>query len=91
MPEVEPFRLMESLPGEVVIEAEQWRDHLVEVETGLPTNPEPGARPRSGYDPQTTTLAERQRTKAADLGVGLRTVERKRAHYNTQGLWGLVD
>jgi putative transposase len=90
-PEIEPFGLLESLPAEVVAEAEQWRDHLVEVETGLPPNPDPGVRPRPGYDPQTTTLAQRQRTKADELGVGLRTVERKRGNYTSQGLWGLVD
>jgi hypothetical protein len=36
LPVVEPFGLLESLPAEVVAEAERWRDHLVEVETGLP-------------------------------------------------------
>ncbi|MCC8242730.1 hypothetical protein [Saccharothrix luteola] len=57
LPEVEPFGLLGSRPAEVVAEAERWRDHLVEVETGLPPNPDPGARPRPGYDPLTTTLA----------------------------------
>jgi putative transposase len=34
---LEPFGLLESLPAaEVVIEAERWRDHLVEIATGLP-------------------------------------------------------
>ena len=51
MPEGEPFGLLDALPAEVVAEAEQWHRHLVEVETGLPPDPEPGARPRPGYDP----------------------------------------
>jgi putative transposase len=91
LPAVEPFGLLEALPAEAVAEAEWWRDHLAEIETGLPPNPVPGLRPRAGYDPQTTTLADRQLTKARELGVGLRTIERKRASYDARGLWGLVD
>jgi putative transposase len=90
-PAIEPFGLLESLPEEVVTEAERWRHHVVEVETGLPPDATPGTAPRPGYDPQRTTLADRQRTKAAELGAGLRTIELKRARYATQGLWGLVD
>ncbi|MFE2754009.1 hypothetical protein ACFXGA_18625, partial [Actinosynnema sp. NPDC059335] len=88
---VEPLGLLAALPPEAVADAERWRDHLVEVETGLPPEPSAGARPRPDYDPQATSLAERQRAKAAELGVGLRTVERKRARWLEQGLWGLVD
>ncbi|WP_234392920.1 hypothetical protein [Amycolatopsis sp. AA4] len=91
LPRVEPFGLMESLPADVVADAERWRNHLVEVETGLPHDAAPGTMPRLGYDPRSTTLAERQRTKAAELGVGFRSIERKRGNYNAQGLWGLVD
>lgn len=91
LPRVEPFGLMESLPADVVADAERWRNHLVEVETGLPHDAAPGSMPRLGYDPRSTTLAERQRTKAAELDVGFRSIERKRGNYNAQGLWGLVD
>lgn len=91
LPPVEPFGLMESLPADVVADAERWRNHLVEVETGLPHDAAPGTTPRLGYDPRSTTLAERQRTKAAELDVGFRSIERKRGNYNAQGLWGLVD
>jgi transposase InsO family protein len=91
LPPVEPFGLLESLPADVVAEAERWRDHLVEVDTGLPPDAAPSTAPRPGYDPQATTLAQRQRTKAAELGVGFRSIERKRANYEAQGLWGLVD
>ena len=38
-----------------------------------------------------TSLAERQRAKAAELGVSVRTIEGKRVRYAAQGLWGLVD
>ena len=88
---VVPHGLLEALPAEAVSAAEQWREHVVEVETGLSPDPPPGARPREGYDPAMTSLAERQRAKAAELGVSVRTIEGKRARYAAQGLWGLVD
>jgi len=91
LPEIEPFGLLESLPAEVVAAAQSWRDHVVEVETGLLPDAAPGARPREGYDPASTSLSDRQRAKAGELGVTVRTVELKRARYAAQGLWGLVD
>jgi hypothetical protein len=91
LPAVEPFGLLEALPAEVVADGEAWRNHLIEIETGLPPCSAPGSPPRAGYDPQVTSLAERQRVKAAELGVGVRTIERKRAEYTAQGLWGLID
>lgn len=91
LPALEPFGLLESLPANVVADAQRWREHLVEVETGLPPDSGPGVTPRAGYDPAITSLAQRQRVKAAELGVGLRTVEYKRARYLAQGLWGLAD
>jgi putative transposase len=91
LPMVEPIALLESLPADVVAEAERWRDHLVEVETGLSPQAAPGMVARPGYDPHTTSLAGRIQIKAAELGLSTRTVERKRARYDAQGLWGLVD
>jgi len=88
---VMPHGLLEALPAEAVSAAERWREHVVEVETGLSPDPPPGARPREGYDPAMTSLAERQRAKAAELAVSVRTIEAKRARYAAQGLWGLVD
>lgn len=90
-PSVEPFGLLQAMPDEAVAEAERWRSHIVEVETGLAPAAAPGTAPREGYAPQTTSLADRQRAKAAELGVTARTVEAKRARYASQGLWGLVD
>ena len=66
---VVPHGLLEALPAEAVSAAERWREHVVEVETGLSPDAPPGARPREGYDPAMTSLAERQRAKAAELGV----------------------
>jgi len=91
LPAVEPFGLLDGLPPKVLEYARRWECHLVEIETGLPPNPPPGATPRPGFDPATTTVAERDRAKAAELGVSLRTMQVRRARYARQGLWGLVD
>ena len=91
VPAVESSGLLDSLPGEVLAAARAWERHVVEVETGLAPDAEPGTEPRPGYDPQARTLAQRTEAKAAELGVGVRTVNRMRARYAHQGLWGLVD
>ena len=91
VPAVESLGLLDSLPGEVLAAARAWERHVVEVETGLAPDAEPGTEPRPGYDPQARTLAQRTEAKAAELGVGVRTVNRMRAQYAHQGLWGLVD
>jgi hypothetical protein len=78
-PWVEPFGLLEGLSVKVLEEAREWERHIVEVETGLPPNPLPGATPRAGFDPASTTIAERDQAKAAELGASLRTVQTRRA------------
>ncbi|WP_210744071.1 Mu transposase C-terminal domain-containing protein [Streptomyces sp. SS52] len=88
--------VLESLPPEAVAEARFWERHVAEVECGLPADAPPGTRPRLEYDPACTILAERERTKAAELAalgrpVGRRTLQRMRARYRAQGLLGLVD
>jgi hypothetical protein len=47
--------------------------------------------PRPGYDPAVTTVLQRDKAKAAELGIGVRTVQEYRARYARQGLLGLVD
>lgn len=88
---LEPFGLLDGLPTEIVDAAREWERHVVEVETGLPPGAEPGAVCRGGYDPVLTTVSQRAETKAAELGVSVRTVHSRRARYARQGLWGLVD
>ncbi|MBO0881789.1 MAG: transposase [Mycobacterium sp.] len=91
LPAVEPHGLLQALPADALAAAQRWRERVVEVATGLRPDEPPGVRPRDGYDPAVTTLADRQRAMAAELGVSVRTVEAKRARYTAQGLWGLVD
>jgi putative transposase len=59
LPAVEPFGLLDGLPASVLEAACEWERHLVEVETGLPPDPLPGASPRPGFDPVCTTVVER--------------------------------
>ncbi|MEX5712943.1 integrase [Parafrankia sp. FMc6] len=89
--EVEPFGLLDGLPAGVLAAARDWQRHVVEVETGLPPDAAPGTSPTPAYDPAARTLLEREQAKASELGVGLRTVQRMRARYAGQGVWGLVD
>ena len=86
LPAVEPFGLLDGLPPKVLEDARTWERNIVEVETGLPPNPPLGASPRPGFDPATTTVAERDRAKALELGVSLRTMQIRRARYARQGL-----
>lgn len=90
-PVLEPFGLVEGLPEEVLAPAREWQRHVVEVETGLAPEAPAGATPRPEYDPATRTVRQRDAAKAAELGVGARTVARMRARYARQGLWGLVN
>jgi hypothetical protein len=91
LPSIESFGLLDGLPVKVLEDAREWERHLVEVETGLPPRSPEGAVPRPEYDPATTTVSERERVKAAELGAGLRTIQTRRSRYAQQGLWGLVD
>jgi hypothetical protein len=93
---VDSVGLLEAMPAHVVAAAREWERHLVEIETGLPPGAALDARPRPEYDPMTQTLAARDKAKAAELTAsgsktGVRTVQRMRARYRDQGLWGLVD
>lgn len=91
LPALEPFGLLDSLPDEVLAAAKEWQRHIVEVNTGLLPDAAPGALARPEYEPALRTVAQRVEAKAAELGVGTRTVFTRRARYAQQGLWGLVD
>ncbi|MGW0551910.1 transposase [Streptomyces altiplanensis] len=83
-------------------------EHLLEVETGFRSGSRYWARmdePRAAYDPATTTLTERRRAKALELGVlgkeaarqlgwsgvGERTLGWMAAAYRELGSAGLID
>ncbi len=89
--QIEPLGLLDGLPEDVLAAVREWERHVVEVETGLPHGTDPDTVPRDGFDPQFTTVGQRDAAKAAELGVSVRTVQGRRARYAEQGLWRLVD
>jgi transposase InsO family protein len=96
LPQLSAFGLLDSLPDHVLDAAKRWERHIVEVTAGLPPDAPEGAAPRPEYDPATRTLSDREIAKAAELAaegtpVAVRTLQRLRARYAQQGLWGLVD
>ncbi|MEU1216704.1 transposase [Streptomyces sp. NPDC005790] len=100
--------LAEELSEHDLARARIRLEHLMEVETGFRSGSRHWARPgepRSAFDPVTTSLGERRRAKAAEIGrlssaeaarLGLeaaseRTLERMAARYRESGLPGLAD
>ena len=57
-PSVEPFALLDGLPGAVLDTAREWERHVVEIETGLPPGAEPGVAPKPEYNPTSTTVVD---------------------------------
>ena len=74
----------------------RWLEsHLAEVVSRLPADAGPDAVPRLEYEPAATSLRQREIAKAAELrlaghDVALRTLQRLRRSYETDGVWGLV-
>ena len=87
---------LEGLPAAAVEEASWWEAHIAEVVYGLVPDAPAGARPRPQYDPERTSLTEREKAKAAELSVEGRrvpasTVKHRRQRWEAHGLAGLVD
>ena len=91
LPEVEPSGLLEGVPARVLEKAREWERHVVEARTGLLPDAPAGAVPRLGFDPAATTVGERDRAKAAELGVSPRTVQERRLRYGARacGAWSI--
>ncbi|WP_405763991.1 DDE-type integrase/transposase/recombinase [Streptomyces sp. NBC_00080] len=93
---VRQWGLLESVPARERERALAWQRHIREIETGLPDGPGSAGMPRPAYDPQRTSMAEREQAKADELAqlgwprVSRATVRRMRARYHGQGLWGLI-
>jgi transposase InsO family protein len=91
-----PEGLLDGLPTAVTDRARWLESHLAEVVSGLPADAGPDAVPRPEYGPAATSLRQREIAKAAELrlaghDVPLRTLQRLRRSYETDGVWGLVD
>ena len=87
---------LEGLPAAAVEEASWWEAHIAEVVYGLRPDAPAGSRPRPQYDPERTSLSERERAKAAELSAAGRpvpasTVKHRRQRWEAHGLAGLAD
>ncbi|MFE2218091.1 transposase [Streptomyces canus] len=93
---VRQWGLLESVPDRERERALAWQRHIREIETGLPDGPRSVGMPRPAYDPQRTSMAEREQAKADELAqlgwprVSRATVRRMRARYHASGLLGLI-
>ncbi|MFJ7898743.1 transposase [Streptomyces anthocyanicus] len=96
VPAAAPWGLLEAVPERERERAMAWQRHLREIETGLPDGPGSTGSPRPEYDPQRTSMAEREQAKADELAAlgwpraSRATVRRMRARYHTGGVMGLV-
>ncbi|WP_107094437.1 DDE-type integrase/transposase/recombinase [Streptomyces ardesiacus] len=96
VPAAAPWGLLEAVPERERERAMAWQRHIREIETGLPDGPGSTGSPRPAYDPQRTSMAEREQAKADELAalgwprVSRATVRRMRARYHTGGVMGLV-
>ncbi len=91
-----PSGVLDGLPTHVVEQARWWEQHVLEVIHGVPGQAPPGTAPRPEYDPARTSLAARERAKAAELtAAGFAApairVKRQRQRYEAGGLQALVD
>ncbi|MFJ4526506.1 transposase [Streptomyces sp. NPDC088810] len=96
VPAAAPWGLLETVPERERERAMAWQRHIREIETGLPDGPGSTCSPRPEYDPQRTSMAEREQAKADELAAlgwpraSRATVRRMRARYHTGGVMGLV-
>ena len=87
---------LEGMPAAAVEEASWWEAHIAEVVYGLRPDASEGTRPRPQYDPERTSLTEREKAKAAELSaagkpVPASTVKHRRQRWEAYGLPGLAD
>jgi transposase InsO family protein len=87
---------LEGLPAAAVEEASWWEAHISEVVYGLRPDAPAGTRPKPQYDPERTSLTQRERAKAAELSAAGRpipasTVKHRRQRWEAHGRAGLVD
>ena len=91
-----PSPLFEALPQDVQARARWLEGHVTEVLDGVPCNAEPTHVPQRSYNPQLTSLRQRDLAKLTELdeqGVqfSLSKLERLRRAYERQGILGLID
>src|SRR5262249_17502174 len=85
-----------GLPAAAMEEASWGEAHIAGGVYGVRPDAPAGARPRPRYDPERTSLTERERAKAAELSaagrpVPVSTVKHRRQRWEARGLAGLAD
>jgi putative transposase len=93
---VPPTARIAEFPATAAEQARWWEGHILEVLHGLPLDDSEGAVPRPEFDPRRTSLAERERVKAAELTaaghpVTASGIKQRRQRYQRDGLVGLAD
>ncbi len=85
---------LNNVPSEALRKARELRVHLHEAITGYPSG-NPSApdqpEPKPEYDPTLTTVKQRLRAKATEIGVSDSTLWKLKRRYEDSGLYGLVD
>ncbi|MFI1294430.1 integrase [Streptomyces sp. NPDC020792] len=93
---VPPTARIAEFPETAAEQALGWERHILEVLHGLPLDASEGVVPRPECDPRRSSLAERERAKAAELtAAGHRVtasgIKQRRQRYQREGLIGLAD
>ncbi len=93
---VPPTARIAEFPETAAAQARWWEKHILEVLHGLSPDAPAGTKPRSAFDPQQSSLAQRERAKAAELTaaghkVSASGVKQRRQRYQRDGLVGLAD
>ena len=84
----------DNVPDELAKQAKELLAHLLEARTGYRSgNPLTAEKnePKELYDPALVNMTQRMKSKAKELGIGVRTLWDFKKAYETQGLVGLVD
>jgi len=76
---------LDGLPAAAVEDASWWEAHLAEVVYGLRPGAPAGTRPRPQYDPEHTSLTEREKAKAAELSAQGKRSRRARSSTAASG------
>lgn len=91
-----PTARIAEFPKTAAEQARWWERHILEVLDGLLPDAPDGTVPRSEYDPKRTSLAQRERAKAAELTAAghpmtASGIKQRRQRYQRDGLVGLAD
>lgn len=91
---VHVLSLTDSVPEELLNQAEALLEHLNEMECGYKCGNKALAlpeEPRFEYDATETTLNQRVKAKSKEIGISVRTLWELKSSYLQLGIYGLID